>query len=236
MEGIWNSVEQLSTVGFVLRTFLVGIILYFASKYLPRRSGGQYAGYDFTFFWMMGGLIASPLFDPKINFTNTLTVAVTIYLLHYFISFVGIKSKTFERIVYGKAEVLIENGQIQRKNMSKSLFPLELLFSQLREVNVFNINEVNTAILETNGRVSVQKKADYWPATSKDLNLPAMSEGSPIVLVNDGKVLKENIYQIGYDEEWLKKELHKFGVIELKNVYLASIDNEGKIYCSLTNK
>lgn len=235
MEGIWDSVEKLSTVGFILRTFLVGIILYFASKFLPRRSGGQYAGYDFTFFWMMGGLITSPLFDPKINFTNTLTAAVTIYFLHYFISVLGIKSKMFARIVYGKAEVLIEKGQIQREKMFKSLFPLKLLLSQLREVNVFNLNEVSTAILETNGRVSVQKKVDYWPVTGSDLSVPVVSEGFPIILVDDGKVIIEHVHQIGYDEGWLNKELFKFGAADVTDVYLASIDSEGKIYCSLTN-
>ena len=118
--------------------------------------------------------------------------------------------------------------------MFKSLFPLELLLAQLREVNVFNINEVSTAILETNGRVSVQKKPDYLPVTPKDLNLPVMWGGIPITLVNDGKVIKDNVYIIGHDEEWLKNELQKFGVIDVKNVYLASVDMEGKIYCSLS--
>lgn len=235
LKGIWNSVETLGTTGFVLRTLLVGIILYFASRYLPRRSGGQYAGYDFTFFWMMGGLIASPLYDPKINFTNTITAVLTVYAAHYLISFLGVKSRTFARIVFGKAEILIENGQIQKKKMFKSLFPLELLLAQLREVNVFNINEVNTAILETSGRVSVQKKPDYLPVTPKDLKLPAMGGGLPITLVNDGKVVKENVYNMGHDEEWLERELQKLGVTDVKHVYLASIDNEGKVYCSLSH-
>lgn len=233
-EGIWNSVEKLSTTGFVLRTVLVGIILYFASRYLPRRSGGQYAGYDFTFFWMMGGLIVSPLIDPKNNFTNTITAIVTIFATHYLIAFLGVKSRTFARVVYGKAEILIENGQIKKKNMFKSLFPIELLLAQLREVNVFNVNEVQTAILETSGHVSVIKKPDYLPVTPMDLNLPAGGGGLPITLVNDGEILKENIYKIGHDEAWLQKQLLKFGVIDLKNVYLASIDSEGKLYCSLS--
>lgn len=234
MEGLWNSVDKLSTFGFVGRALIVGIILYFTSKFLPKRSGGQYAGFDFTFFWMMGGLIVSPLMDSKISFTNTLTAVVTIFITHYLISFLGVKSRIFARIVYGKAEVLIENGQIRKKNMFKSLFPLELLLAQLREVNVFNINEVSTAILETNGRVSVQKKPDHLPVTPKDLNLPAMSGGIPITLVNDGKVIKENIYKIGHDEAWLQGELQKFGVMDVKHVYLASIDSEGEIYCSLS--
>ena len=234
MEGVWNSVEKLSTAGFILRTLLVGIILYIASRYLPRRSGGQYAGYDFTFFWMMGGLIASPLFDSKINFTNTITAIITIYLTHYLISHIAVKSRWFARVVFGKEEVLIEGGQIKKKSMLKSLFPLEMLLAQMREVNVFNINEVNTAVLETSGRVSVLKKTDNLPITPADLNLPAAGGGLPTTLVNDGKIIEENLHQIGHDKEWLKGQLQKFGAIDIKKVYLASIDSEGKIYCSLS--
>ncbi len=234
MEGVWNSVEKLSTTGFILRTLLVGIILYIASRYLPRRSGGQYAGYDFTFFWMMGGLIASPLFDSKISFTNTIIAIVTIYLAHYLISHLAVKSRLFARVVFGKEEVLVEGGQIKKKNMLKSLFPIEMLLAQMREVNVFNINEVNTAVLETSGRVSVQKKPDHLPVTSADLNLPAAGGGLPTTLVNDGKIIEENLHQIGHDMEWLKGQLQKFGAMDIKKVYFASIDSEGKIYCSLS--
>lgn len=234
MEGVWNSVEELSTTGFILRTLLVGIILYIASRYLPRRSGGQYAGYDFTFFWMMGGLIASPLFEPKLSFTNTITAIVTIYLTHYLISHLAVKSRPFAHIVFGKEEALIEAGQIKRKSMLKSLFPIEMLLAQMREVNVFNINEVNTAVLETSGRVSVLKKPDYLPVTPADLNLPAAGGGLPMTLVNDGKIVEKNLHQIGHDKEWLIKQLQKFGAMDIKKVYFAIIDSEGKIYCSLS--
>jgi len=234
VEGVWSSVEKLNTVGFVFRTLLVGIILYFASRYLPRRSGGQYAGYDFTFFWMMGGLIASPLYDSKINFTNTITAIVTIYITHYFISFLGVKSRVFARVVYGKEEVLIEGGQINKSGMFKSLFPIELLLAQLREVNVFNINEVHTAILETSGHVSVLKKSDHLPVTPKDLNISVVGGGLPITLINDGEIIEKNLQKIGYDKEWLKNELQKLGVMQIKDVYLASIDGEGKLFCSLS--
>lgn len=234
LEGIWNSVEKLEPLGFVARTLIVGIMLYTASRFLPNRSGGQYAGFDFTFFWMMGGLIASPLFESKINFVNTITAVVTIYLMHYLISFIAVKSRTFARVVYGKAEVLVSGGQIQKKGMLKSLFPIELLLSQLREVDVPNIAEVDTAILETSGRVSVLKKSDHLPVTPEDLNIPVVEGGFPAILVNDGKVIVNNLSAIGHDREWLMGELNKLGAMDIKNVYLAIIDGTGEIYCSLT--
>ncbi len=234
MEGIWNSVEKLSALGFAARTLIVGVMLYIASRFLPQRSGGQYAGFDFTFFWMMGGLIASPLFDPKINFTNTITAAVTIYLMHYLISLIAVKSRTFERVVYGKAEILVSGGQIKKKSMLKDLLPIELLLSQLREADVPNLNEVEMAIHETNGRVSVLKKSDHQPVTPADLNISTAESGLPVILVNDGKILDTNLKNLGYDRKWLKEQILKFGTADFKKVYLATIDGTGKIYCSLS--
>jgi uncharacterized membrane protein YcaP (DUF421 family) len=233
LEGIWNSTQDLTILGFAARTLIVGVLLYIASRFLPHRSGGQYAGYDFTFFWMMGGLIASPLFDSKISFTNTITAVITIYLMHYLISFIAVKSRTFARVVFGKEEVLIWKGQIQKKNMLKSLFPLELLLSQLREIDAPNILEVDTAILETNGRVSVLKKTGHTPVTPSDLNIPVARSGLPSILVNDGQIVGKNLEAIGHNKKWLMGELNKLGAMDVKDVYLATIDNTGKIYCSL---
>lgn len=232
MKGIWNSVEELSALGFAARTLIVGLMLYIAGRFIPHRAGGQYAGFDFTFFWMMGGLIASPLFDSKINFTNTIIAAVTIFITHYIISYLSTKSRIFERIVQGKAQVLISKGQLQRKNMLKSLMPLEMLLAQMREIDVSNIAEVDTAILETGGRVSVLKKGEYAPVTPKDMNIPTVEGGLPVILVNDGKIIEKNLKSLGYDQKWLKDELNKYGVSDIKGVYLATIDGAGKIYYS----
>ena len=236
MEGILNSTEQLNTLGFIVRTLIVGLMLYIASRFLPKRSGGQYAGFDFTFFWMMGGLIASPLFDSKINFINTITAAITIYLMHYLVSFLAVKSRTFAKIVFGKEKVLITKGQIQKKRMKRALFPIELLLAQLREMDVSNIAEVDTAILETSGRVSVLKKSDHLPVTPADLNIPVVEAGLPAILVNDGKVIDYNLKAINHDMLWLTKELRKQGAADIENVYLATIDGAGKLYCSLNEK
>lgn len=234
MEGIWNSVEELSTLGFAARTLIVGLMMYIAGRFIPHRAGGQYAGVDFTFFWMMGGLIAAPLFDSNINFTDTIIAAVTIFFTHYLISYIAVKSRVFERMVYGKAVTLISKGQIQKKNMLKSLFPIEMLLSQLREIDVSNIGEIDTAVLETGGRVSVLKKGDYAPITPKDLNIDVTETRLPVILVNNGRIVDKNLKYLGYDENWLMNQLAKYGVCDIKRVFLVTIDGDGEIYYSMT--
>lgn len=232
MESIWNSVDKLSPLGFAARTVIVGFMLYITGRLIPHRAGGQYAGFDFTFFWMMGGLIASPLFDSKISFINTIVAAVTIFIIHYIISYLSVKSRFFERIIQGKSEVLILKGQIQKKNMMKSLLPIEMLLAQLRELDVSNLSEVDTAILETGGKMSVLKKGEYSPVTPKDMDIAVPEGRLPVILINDGKVIYKNLKYLDYDEEWLKNELLKYGVKDLNTVYLATIDGEGKLYYS----
>ena len=233
IKNIFGSVKELSPFGFAIRTVFVGFLLWVEGKVLPYRSGGQFAGYDFAFFWMMGGITAAPLFEPKISFINVVVIIIVIYLLHYLFSYLAVKNRTFARIVLGQSIILISGGKLLRKNMRKGLFPLELLFSELRTVDAPNIHEIEAAVLETSGHVSVIKRADAQPATPRELNLPTIPGGLPAILINDGVVQKKNLNRIGYDEAWLKQQLQNNGISQTIDVYLASIDPAGNFYCSV---
>lgn len=232
LRSVLGSTTELSPFGFALRTVFVGFLLWAEGKVLPHRSGGQFAGYDFVFFWMMGGITAAPLFDPKISFLNTVTVIIVIYLAHYLFSYLGVKNRTFAKFVFGQSVVLVSGGMVMRQNMAKALFPLELLLSEMRVSDAPNISEVEFAVLETSGHVSVGKKSDAQPVTPQDLNLLAPPGGLPVLLVNDGVVLKENLREIGHDESWLEQELEKNGVNRVEDVYVALVDPAGTFYYS----
>lgn len=235
MEKILFSTQELDPMGFIIRTLLVGVMLFILAKFLPRRSGGQYAGYDFAFFWMMGGLMASPLFDSKIGFDSTIVAVVTIYAMHYLISHLVVKSRSLARLIIGTPIVVVAGGKINRANMFKALLPVEILLSELRSVNAPNLNEVEFAVMETSGHVSVIKKSDHQPVTLKDLNIPAVESGLPVILINEGQLLYENLTRLGLSEEWLKGEIQKQGALNFNDVYLASLDGSGTLHYSLAN-
>ena len=230
LRDVFDAPSDLSPLGFALRAVLVGFLLWAEGKVLPHRSGGQFAGYDFAFFWMMGGITAAPLFEPKISFLNTVTAIIIVYLLHYLVSYLAVKSRGFARLVLGQSVVLVSGGKVMRQNMAKTLFPLELLLSEMRAVDAPNLNEVEAAILETSGHVSVLKKADAQPVTPQDLGLPAPPGGLPVLLVDDGVVIQENLRQIGQDEAWLRRELAKNGLGRPEDAYIALIDAAGTFY------
>lgn len=233
LKSVFGSAEEIGPFIFALRSIVVGILLLIEGKVLPHRAGGQFAGYDFTFFWMMGGITAAPLFEAKISFINSTVIIVVIYILHYLISYIAVKNRTFAKVVMGKSIPLVSGGKILRPNMAKAFLPLELLLYDIRSIDAPNISEVEDAVLETSGHVSVLKKSDYQPVTPKDLNIQTMGSGLPALLINDGKVIEKNLKELGYDEKWLKNELLKKGITNVKDVYAALIDPTGELYYSV---
>jgi uncharacterized membrane protein YcaP (DUF421 family) len=233
LPNIFDSLQELSPLGFGLRAVAVGIILWFASRKLPRRSAGQFAGFDFTFFWMMGGLIASPLYDPRINFINTVTAAVTVFAWHHFVAYLAVKSRSLAGMIYGTSVPLIRGGKIIKQNMKKELFNLELLMTQLRLQKIGSLAEVEEATLETNGEVSVIKKAHLSPVTPQDLNIPVVSGGGATMVVDDGKVIVDNLAKLNHSEKWLQEQLRRNGITKVNDVYIAVIDSTGNLSYSV---
>lgn len=233
MPNIFDSLQELSPLGFGLRAVAVGIILWFASRKLPRRSAGQFAGFDFTFFWMMGGLIASPLYDPRINFINTITAAVTVFAWHHFVAYLAVKSRSLAGMIYGTSVPLIRGGKIIKQNMKKELFNLELLMTQLRLQKIGSLAEVEEATLETNGEVSVIKKAHLSPVTPQDLNISVVSGGGATMVVDDGKVIVDNLAKLNHSEKWLQEQLRRNGITKVNDVYIAVIDSTGNLSYSV---
>lgn len=232
MPEIIGSAEQLSPFGFFVRAILVGFGIYLLGRYLPRRSGGPFSAYDFAFFWMMGGLAASPLYEAKIGFAPTAAAVITVYSLHYLLSAAATKSRTFAKLLMGEPRVLIANGKVIRANMKKCLLPLEILMSELRTMNVFNISEVEYAIMETSGHVSIIKKPDHSPVTAKDLNINVATKPSPLIVISDGRLIEENISGLGYSLTGFLELFSQTCPLPPERVYVATIDSTGKIYYS----
>ena len=216
---------------FSLRTFGVGFFIYAMSRYLPRRSGGGLAAYDFVFFWMMGGLAVSPLYDLKIRFLDTLAAIVSIYFCHYLLSGLAMRSQKLAAWISGQPISVIERGTIRSDQMRKALLPLEILFSELRVTGTRSVTEVESAILETTGHISVVKKSDYLPVTSKDLpNKPPQDLPLPLIVVEDGRINTHNLHTLGKNEEWLRNQLVKAGATNVKQVYAAIWEGAEPIY------
>ena len=156
-------------------------------------------------------------------------------MLHILISLLNLKSIRIREIICGKPSILINNGKIDEKIMIKENFTINELQERLRINNVSNIGDVEFAILETSGQISVILKPEKKTICVEDLNLPAKYEGIAYDLVIDGKVMYDNLKKIGKDYQWLKKELKQFH-LKPEEALLAVLNGDNSIFCQKKDK
>lgn len=151
---------------------------------------------------------------------------------HYIIDLISQKNRNLSLFFNGKPIILIDDGQIIRRNLRKHFINVDLLMSELRLKNIFDISEVKYTILEPNGHFSIIKKEPHRPVTPKDFNLLSKYVDLPLVIINDGKLFEENLIKSGVDKKWLMNNLSMYNVDDIKNIYIATIDSPRKLYVS----
>ncbi len=146
----------------------------------------------------------------------------------YFVDFATIRSKQFRDLVDGKGSVLIKDGKILEDNLKKEKYTLDDLGSLLRGKNVFNVSEVEFAVLEHTGELSVLLKKENRPLTPKDINLKVANEKEPQTVIMDGRIIDNTLSDSGKNRGWLMVELEKLG-LTLENVFLGQINSYGDL-------
>jgi uncharacterized membrane protein YcaP (DUF421 family) len=230
MLRVFGVIKDISLAGYIIRTFVVGFIAFFVGRYLSKRTVSQLTAYDFALVWTLGALTVAPLLDGEISFTYIVVPLLTLFFWHYIISFISLKNRKISLFFNGKPIILIDDGKIQKKNLKKHFINIDLLMSELRLKNIFDMSEVKYVILEPNGHFSIIKKESLRPVIPTDLNLFAKPVDLPLIIINDGKLFEENLIKCGVDKEWLMNNLAMYNVDDVTNIYLATIDSFKKLY------
>ena len=154
-------------------------------------------------------------------------------LLTGLMSYISLKVRPLRKLISGESVVVIQNGQILENNLKKIRFNLDELTSELRHKNIFDIRDVEFAILEPSGKFSVLKKPDAQNLTPRDLGLTPPSEGLNIEVIVDGQLIYDNLKGIGLNAKWLLNQLKIQGVSNIRQVAFASIDANHQLYVDL---
>jgi len=171
--------------------------------------------------------LATDLKTPAGYYVFALVVFMTLTILT---EWLGMKYRPAHKIFSDEPTVLVHNGVILEGNMHKMRYTVDDLTSQLRQKDVFNIADVEYAIAEPNGGLSVLLKSQAAPVTPQDLNIPTKYKGVPSELVVDGVIIQQNLKQNNLSEDWLYEELQKQGIQSLEEVFYASLDSDGNLY------
>ena len=223
----------------MLVTFFRAIVLYIivliVMRLMGKREIGQLQPFELAISIMIADLAATPMAETGIPLTNGIMPILGLLVMHLIISMINIKSHKAREIICGKPSMLIFRGKIDEKVLKKERFTINELEERLRDSDIFNIGDVEYAILETSGQVTVIPKPNKRPATPEDFNIEPQYEGIPYDLVVDGKVMYKNLEKIGKNYEWLRKQTKKFG-IQPEEALVVTIDGENKFFCQPLEK
>lgn len=179
---------------------------------------------------MIADLASVPMADTGIPITNGIIPILALLLVDLIISIINMKSINGRRIICGKPAILMYRGRIDEKVMKKEKFTINELQERLREKDIFNLGDVEYAILETSGQLTVIQKPSKRNLIPEDLNIEPEYEGIPYDLVIDGKIMNENLKKIGKDYNWLVKEVGKFK-IKPEEALVVTFDGKEQIFC-----
>lgn len=215
----------------VIRTLILYASVTAAVRIMGKRQIGEMQPSELVVAIMISDLASVPMQAVDIPLLSGIIPVFTLIVAEVFAAFLSLKSKAIRRIIAGEPSVVIRGGRIDEKELVRQRFNLNDLLEQLRISGYPDISQVEIAVLETNGQLSIIPKAEARNVTVKDLNLKnAEKETIPFMLISDGKINKAELERSGKSEKWLNQELKKKKIPSVKDVFVASLDEDGKLF------
>jgi len=230
------------------RTVLIYFVVFVILRLMGKREIGKLSVFDLVISIMIAEIAVFIIDDPQLPIVNGLLPMVTLVLIQIVLAYVTLKNQKARSWFDGKPSYLIENGVLNQEEMRKQRYTLDDLLMQLRERQVTNMADVEFAVLETSGKLSViEKQTEQDTAEPEKQHPPAQEdagsgeprfryEGLPMPLIMDGKVQDENLMKMGKTRFWLKNQIQSKGVYDFKEVFFCSIDHRGRMYLDKKRK
>lgn len=214
----------------LLQTACSYLILLAITRLLGKKQMGQLTFFHYVTGITIGSVAASVSVDDQISVWEGLASMGLWGVLVMLTSIVSMRSRPMRHLLDGQPTVLIESGKILDRNLAALRMNLEDLTSLLRAQGAFNLKDVEFALLEPTGNLSVLLKSQYQPLTPHDLHVPTKYHGLSHALVMDGEVQERNLERVGLTREWLLSELRKQGVSSPQEVMFSELDTQGDLY------
>ena len=223
----------------MLLTFVRAIALYtiilIVMRLMGKREIGQLQPFELVIAIMIADLASIPMTEIGIPITNGIVPIFGLLVMHLLISILNMKYIKAREIICGRPSILIYRGKIDEEKLKKERFTINELEERLRGNNISNIGDVEYAILETSGQLSVIQKPNKRNTIPEDFGIMPEYEGIAYDLVIDGTAMHENLRKIGKDYNWLKKEVNKFG-FNPEEALVVTYDSKGQIFCQKKEK
>ncbi len=224
-----------------IRTVLLYALVILTMRLMGKRQIGELQPYEFVITIMISDLAALPMQDSRYPLLLGIVPIVTLLLLKTLLSFIQLKWQYARKIVDGEPTLLIYNNKINYNALKKQQINLDELMEELRLLGYFDLNNIEFAVLENNGKISIlpSNQSSSSSSSSSSSNQGSSSKQKPVlpkILVSDGKVNKNSLTSIGKDEAWIKNVLKNHKINSMDEVLIAMYDTTGNFKFQLYNE
>lgn len=214
----------------ILRTTILFCVTTITLRLMGKRQLAELQPYEVVITLMISDLATLPMSDVEIPLLGGVVSILTLLVLHSLLSVLSFSSIALRRIICGRPSVLVRNGRICEKELSRLCFDLSDLMEGIRSAGLIGLHETGCVVLETNGTLSVFPSSDNTPVTRGDQGIAPVYDGIPLTLILDGKIQERTLRIAGRDAGWLRKILSGQGITCEKDVLVAALDTQGKLF------
>lgn len=212
-----------------IRTLILYPILILCVRLMGKRQIGEMEPTEFVVTMLIANLASIPMQDSAISLASGIVPILTVLGMELILAVASMRWIPLRQLLCGRPVILIENGAIIQKNLSRTRITLDELTEHLREHNILDLSTVKYAILETNGQISCFQYPKFKPAPAKDTGIQMKDIHLPYTIISDGRLLAKNLELSGFSDAWLREQLRSRNCT-LAQVFLLTVDAVGKVY------
>lgn len=212
----------------IIRSILIYLIVLFVFRIMGKRQLGQMQPFELVLTLIIADLATIPMAEVSMPVLHGIIPLLTLVVLHFIITFITRKSSKLSKFVSGKPMIVVNPKGIDYQALKKLNLSTDDLFEALRGCGFFSLEDVQYAIMETNGKMSVMPKSQSAPVTNQDMGIDVQEKFLPITLISEGKIIKENAELVSFSEEKVSLFAEKYGGEKIEEILILQVDQSGK--------
>ena len=214
----------------LIRTLIIFLALIVAMRLMGKRQLGELELSELVVAVLIADIASIPLQNPSLPLSYGLIPLLVLFCCELIFSGLTYKSIHLRKLLYGRPNFIIERGRIAQQAMHRNRFTLDELTQELRNQGILDIASVEYAVLETNGQLNIILAPAQQPVTAEQMHMETEDTGYFSILINNGRILRDNLKRMGRDERWLQKQVQQRGALCIADVYLLMMNDAGQIY------
>lgn len=214
----------------VVRAIILYLVIVFGIRLLGKHQVSELEPAEFVLALIIADVASVPMQDFGIPLLMGIIPIITLLCLSMILSVLSMKSLKLRALLTGVPSILIKDGKLNQKEMRRNRMTLDEVLEELRLQGYTDLHSIKYAILETNGQLSLLPYSCQKPPSADDLDIPVAEPGLPLVIINDGRLISANLKRRGLDQNWLQKHLKEHKVTSIRDVFLLSVDELGKVH------